>query len=102
MVGRPQDGCRQLRGVIRQVVADAGVPSVLVTHDPDEAEELADLIITYDHGTVAATLPVTRPPRAPAAGLARPDGTEPLKMSLQPGNDPPLPALCLPPQILPR
>ncbi len=43
---------REMRAVIRDVLAGSAVPAVLVTHDPEEAEELGDVIIGYDCGRV--------------------------------------------------
>jgi ABC-type sulfate/molybdate transport systems ATPase subunit len=60
-----------LRAVIRRVIASSGVPAVLVTHDLEEAEELGDIIISYDNGRVAGMRIIERPdsptpqPRAP-------------------------------------
>jgi len=45
---------RELRALVRSVVAEAGVPALFVTHDPVEADELADVRITYGHGRVVA------------------------------------------------
>jgi ABC-type sulfate/molybdate transport systems ATPase subunit len=43
---------RELRGLIREVIGATGVPSLLVTHDAEEADDLADVIIEYDDGRV--------------------------------------------------
>ena len=43
---------RELRELIRRVIVSSGIPAVLVTHDAEEAEELGDVIISYDHGRV--------------------------------------------------
>ena len=53
----------ELRGLIRGVIISSGVPAVLVTHDADEAEELGDVIISYNHGRVTGTRVVDRPVR---------------------------------------
>jgi molybdate transport system ATP-binding protein len=42
----------ELREVVRDVVDTSGVPALFITHDPAEAEALADTLITFDHGTV--------------------------------------------------
>jgi molybdate transport system ATP-binding protein len=52
---------RELRKLIRGVIISSGVPAVLVTHDAEEAEELGDVIIGYDHGRVNGTRLVERP-----------------------------------------
>jgi molybdate transport system ATP-binding protein len=62
---------RELRELIRHVIVSSGIPAVLVTHDADEAEELGDLIVSYDHGRVVGTRSIERadrpaPPRAVA------------------------------------
>jgi molybdate transport system ATP-binding protein len=44
----------ELRGVVQDVVDTSEVPALFITHDPAEAEALADTLITYDHGTVVA------------------------------------------------
>lgn len=51
---------RGLRELIRHVIVSSGVPAVLVTHDSDEAEELGDVIISYDHGRVMGTRDIKR------------------------------------------
>jgi len=38
--------------LIRDVIVSTGVPTLLVTHDPDEADELGDVIIGYAEGRV--------------------------------------------------
>ncbi|MCC5951455.1 MAG: ATP-binding cassette domain-containing protein [Acidimicrobiia bacterium] len=43
-----------LRALVREVVSSARVPALFITHDEAEAEELADVLIAYDHGTVAS------------------------------------------------
>ncbi|WP_334144472.1 ATP-binding cassette domain-containing protein [Rhabdothermincola sp.] len=45
---------RDLRGLVRDIVDTAGVPALFVTHDPAEADELADTLITYEHGTAVS------------------------------------------------
>jgi molybdate transport system ATP-binding protein len=68
---------RELRGLIRAVIVSSGVPAVLVTHDAEEAEELGDVIIAYDHGQVTGRRVVERPecPEPPPGG---PESTGPL------------------------
>ena len=43
---------RELRGLIRAVITSTGVPSLLVTHDAEEAQELGDRIIEYEAGSI--------------------------------------------------
>jgi molybdate transport system ATP-binding protein len=62
---------RELRKLIRGVIISSGVPAVLVTHDAEEAEELGDVMIAYNHGRVTGTRVVERticpkPPRGAA------------------------------------
>jgi molybdate transport system ATP-binding protein len=52
---------RELRGLIREVIISSGIPAVLVTHDAEEAEELADVVIAYDEGRVTGRRVVERP-----------------------------------------
>jgi molybdate transport system ATP-binding protein len=47
-----------LRLELRRLLRDAGVPSVIVTHDPVEAMALADRIVVLDHGRVLQQGPV--------------------------------------------
>jgi molybdate transport system ATP-binding protein len=63
---------RELRELIRSVIVSSGVPAVLVTHDAEEAEELGDVIISYDNGRVTGTRIIERPD-SPAP---RPDAPE--------------------------
>lgn len=42
----------ELRALIRDVVDQTDVPALLITHDQAEADELADTLITYAHGSV--------------------------------------------------
>jgi ABC-type sulfate/molybdate transport systems ATPase subunit len=58
------------------VIISSGVPAVLVTHDPEEAEELGDAVICYDGGRVTGRRIVERPVCAePQPGA--PENTEP-------------------------
>jgi molybdate transport system ATP-binding protein len=43
---------RRLRALVRDLVHDAGVPALFVTHDPDELRDLADHVLLVDHGTI--------------------------------------------------
>jgi molybdate transport system ATP-binding protein len=52
---------RELRSLIREVIISSGIPAVLVTHDIEEAEELADVVIAYDIGRVTGQRIVDRP-----------------------------------------
>ncbi len=45
----------ELRGEIRQLQRALGIPTLMVTHDQEEALELADKIICMNHGTVVQT-----------------------------------------------
>lgn len=56
-------GRRELRQLVRQVVTSSGIPAVLVTHDAEEADELGDVIIAYDHGRVTGSRVVERTAR---------------------------------------
>jgi molybdate transport system ATP-binding protein len=68
---------RELRKLIRGVIISSGVPAVLVTHDAEEAEELGDVIIAYDHGRVTGARRVERPV-CPVPPLEAPEGTGPV------------------------
>lgn len=59
---------RAMRSLIRTVIVASGVPSLLVTHDPDEAEELGDLILDYQYGQVVGGRYVDRHPRPSQPG----------------------------------
>ncbi len=43
---------RRLRSMVRDLVADSGVPTLFVTHDPDEMRELAEHVLLADHGDI--------------------------------------------------
>jgi molybdate transport system ATP-binding protein len=43
---------RRLRALVRQVVDRSGLPTVFVTHDPDELRGLADRVLLADHGRI--------------------------------------------------
>ena len=43
---------RRLRTLVRDLVAGSGVPTVFVTHDPDELRALADQVLLADHGAI--------------------------------------------------
>jgi molybdate transport system ATP-binding protein len=45
---------RRLRGLVRDLVDATGVPTLFVTHDPDELAALADRVLLADHGTITA------------------------------------------------
>ena len=64
---------REMRSLIRGVITSTGIAAVLVTHDLQEAEELADVVIDYADGRVLGQRTVTHPtrlegPRESAAG----------------------------------
>lgn len=42
----------QMRGLIRQVQRDTGVTTMMVTHDPEEAMAMSDLIAVMNQGTI--------------------------------------------------
>jgi molybdate transport system ATP-binding protein len=56
---------RDLGDLIREVIVASGVPALLVTHDPDEAEKLGDVVIAYREGRVVGSRPVERTDRGP-------------------------------------
>ena len=56
---------RAMRSLIRSVIIASGVPSLLITHDPDEAEDLGDTILDYQYGRIVGQRYV---PRHPASG----------------------------------
>jgi molybdate transport system ATP-binding protein len=68
---------RELRKLIRGVIISSGVPALLVTHDAEEAEELGDVVIVYDHGRVTGTQLVERPAR-PEPPQRAPESTGPV------------------------
>ncbi|MGL6095936.1 MAG: ATP-binding cassette domain-containing protein [Fimbriiglobus sp.] len=73
----------RLRPELRRLLAAAGVPVVLVTHDRTEAIALADDIVVMDAGTVLQAGPVADVFARPAApAVARIVGTE----TVQPGR----------------
>lgn len=43
---------RRLRTLVRELVDQTQVPTLFVTHDPDETRDLADHVLTADHGTI--------------------------------------------------
>lgn len=51
---------RELRTLVRRLVDQHAVPTLLVTHDHEELEDLADQIVLYDPGHVRAVLPRER------------------------------------------
>jgi len=46
---------REMRTLITSVVASSGVPSLVVTHEAEEAEELGEVIIELSRGAVVGT-----------------------------------------------
>ncbi len=67
---------REMRALIRDVLASSGVPAVLVTHDLEEAEEIGDEIIAYESGRVSGSRTVEHP-GAPEPRPAVPDDSLP-------------------------
>jgi len=53
----------EMRELIRHVIVSSGIPAVLVTHDAGEAEELGDVIVSYDDGHVTGSRLVGQPDR---------------------------------------
>jgi molybdate transport system ATP-binding protein len=51
----------ELRDLIRRVILTSGVPALLVTHDAEEAEELGDVVVSYNEGRVTGTRIIDRP-----------------------------------------
>jgi molybdate transport system ATP-binding protein len=51
---------RRLRALVRRLVDDEQVPTVFVTHDPDEAAELADRVVFAQPGWVGRVEPRDR------------------------------------------
>jgi molybdate transport system ATP-binding protein len=43
---------RRLRTLVRDLVDDTGLPALFVTHDVDEAHDLADRVLVADHGSI--------------------------------------------------
>jgi ABC-type sulfate/molybdate transport systems ATPase subunit len=62
---------RELRNLIREVMTTSGIPTVLVTHDAEEAEELGNVVIAYREGRVVGSRAVERP--VPFPGTAEND-----------------------------
>jgi molybdate transport system ATP-binding protein len=59
---------RELRALLRDIVTASGVPTLLVTHEAEEADELGDSIIEYGHGTVVGRRTARDRPAAGADG----------------------------------
>jgi molybdate transport system ATP-binding protein len=49
---------QRLRGLVRELVDRTGVPTLFVTHDPDELAMLADQVLLADHGTITTVTDV--------------------------------------------
>lgn len=49
---------RQLRTLVRDLVERTGVPTVFVTHDPEEVGALADRVLQAHHGTMTDVVSV--------------------------------------------
>jgi molybdate transport system ATP-binding protein len=60
---------RRLRALVRDVVDRTGLPTLFVTHDPDEVRALADQVLLADHGRIDTLADV-------GPLLARLDGTD--------------------------
>jgi molybdate transport system ATP-binding protein len=43
---------RELRALVRRLVAERGLPALLVTHDHEELAEMADRVVVFDPGRV--------------------------------------------------
>nr|MDQ2728892.1 ABC transporter ATP-binding protein [Actinomycetota bacterium] len=87
---------RALRAELRSVQLDTGIPSVVVTHDPEEAAVLADEIIVIVDGTVLAAGSTralfAHPPSLVVAALLGIDNVLPGAV---------LPRSVVPPRLLP-
>jgi len=74
----------QLRRELRRMLAELGVPAVVVTHDRVEALSLADQVIVLDHGRVLQTGPAhevfTRPKDPTVARMAGVETIEPARV----------------------
>lgn len=44
---------RRLRSLVRDIVDRTGLPTLFVTHDPDELGDLADHVLTAEHGDIS-------------------------------------------------
>ena len=54
---------RELRALVRRVVAHRGIPALLVTHDPEELSALADRVLEFEIGrTAGLSAPPGEPP----------------------------------------
>jgi molybdate transport system ATP-binding protein len=49
---------QRLRHLVRDLVDRTGVPTLFVTHDPDELAALADRVLLADHGTITTVTDV--------------------------------------------
>jgi molybdate transport system ATP-binding protein len=49
---------QRLRGLVRELVDRTGVPTLFVTHDPDELAALADRVLLADHGRITTVTDV--------------------------------------------
>lgn len=59
---------RALRDFLREVIVDSGIPALVVTHDPDEAEAIGDVVVEFGAGVVEGVRPgrgSTPPERGP-------------------------------------
>jgi molybdate transport system ATP-binding protein len=45
---------RALRALVRELVDDAGLTAVVVSHDPDDLDDLADRVVTFEPGRTVA------------------------------------------------
>jgi molybdate transport system ATP-binding protein len=71
------DTRRGVRGQIRTVLSDLGLPVILVTHDREEVLALADRVVVMDEGrTVASGVPLELLGRPPRESVARSVGVE--------------------------
>lgn len=51
---------RELRALVRRLVDEHAIPTLLVTHDHEELQDLADQVVLFDPGHVRAVLPPER------------------------------------------
>jgi molybdate transport system ATP-binding protein len=58
---------RELRALVRTVVRERGIPALLVTHDEEELEELADTVVVFAEGAVREVRSAPRRARVPGS-----------------------------------
>ncbi len=58
----------RLRELLREVVTERALPTVLVSHDADEVRALADTVVLYEPGRTLGVQPVSSPTVSPDRG----------------------------------